>query len=225
MIITIDGTAGSGKSSTAREVARRLGFLHLESGAFYRAFARVAARRGWTGPDGDVREDRLDALATADVRARGTEHGVVIEVDGEELGEEELRAPAVTAAASRVAAHPAVRARVNQLLRRLAAEYPGGTVTEGRDMGTIVFPDADLKIYMVADPEERARRRLEQEGGTPTVERIREEARRLEDRDRADSTRPVAPLRRAPDAVVIDTTRLDFENQVRRVVELARDQP
>jgi cytidylate kinase len=221
MIIAIDGTAGSGKSTTAEEVARRLGFLHLDSGAFYRAFAVAACRHGWDGPAGVVPAERIPELSAADVTAEVRGGLVTVRLDGRPL-DEELRTPEVSACASKVSAFREIRERVDALLQRLAAEYDGGIVCEGRDMGTVVFPQADLKIFMQAAPEERARRRLLQRGEQVTREALRAESRRLQGRDKADSEREVSPLRKTEDAVVIDTTRLTFEQQVERIVEEAR---
>lgn len=222
MIVAIDGTAGSGKTTTAQEVARRLGFLHLDSGALYRAFAVAACRLGWAGPVGEVEAERIAELAAQDVTAEVRGGAVVVRLDGRPLGEEELRRPAVSACASRVSAFPEIRERVDELLRRLAAEYEGGIVCEGRDMGTVVFPQAELKVFMQAGAEERARRRLLQRGESVTPEAQTAEARRLEGRDRADSEREVSPLRKAEDAIVLDTTDLTFEEQVERIVAAAR---
>lgn len=220
MIITIDGPAGSGKSSTARAVARELGFLHLDSGALYRAFAHVACGRGGAAAD-EIDREAARAAAAAGVEARATADGLEVRLDGRRL-DRELRRPEVTACASRISRFSEIRERVNELLRGLAEAYAGGVVCEGRDMGTVVFPDAELKIYMTAAIEERARRRLQEKGETPTPERVERESRILEARDRSDSTRALSPLRKADDAVVVNTTDLQFEEQVERIVELAR---
>lgn len=221
MIIAIDGPAGSGKSTTAREVARRLKFLHIDSGALYRAFAVAACRRGWVSPAGILPPDRVAALAAVDVDVEVVDLSVVPRLEDRRLGEE-LRTPEVTACASKISAHPEIRAQVNALLRRLAAEREGGIVCEGRDMGTVVFPEARLKVFMVAAPDERARRRLLQQRRKVTLDEVRAESARLVARDTADSQREASPLRQAEDALVIDTTDLSFEEQVERVVAAAR---
>lgn len=221
MIIAIDGPAGSGKSSTAREVARRLDFVHLDSGALYRAFALAACRLGWTGPAGDVPAERIRDLADRDVDAEIADGRLVPRLDGARVGSE-LRTPEVTACASKISAFAPIRARVDRILRRVASASRGGVVCEGRDMGTAVFPEAELKIYMQASGEERARRRLRQRGLEPTPDAVAGELEQLEGRDRDDSRRSVSPLRRAVDALVIDTTRLSFEEQVGRIVAAAR---
>jgi cytidylate kinase len=222
VIIAIDGPAGSGKSSTARAVAGRLGFLHLDSGALYRGFALVAARRGWTREDGSVPESMIEGLARQAVDARVVGRGLQVMVDGAAVPDGELRTADVTAAASKVSAHRPIRLRVNEILRRLASDHSGHIVCEGRDMGTVVFPDASLKVWMEAGAEERARRRLRQLGRATTPRSLREQKDRLEARDTADSRRSESPLRRAADAVVIDTTDLSFEEQVQRIVDEAR---
>ncbi|MGD2154255.1 MAG: (d)CMP kinase [Gemmatimonadales bacterium] len=221
MIIAIDGPAGSGKTTTAQEVARRLGFLHLDSGALYRAFALAACERGWVGPEGDVSRARIPELAAVNVDGEVVRGTILPLLDGRRL-DQEIRTPEVTASASKVSAHPEVREEVNAVLRRLAAQHPTGVVCEGRDMGTVVFPDAELKVYMEARPEERARRRLLQRGEDVSPEKVSAEAARLVARDTYDSQRRAAPLRKAADAVVLDTTELGFEEQVAEIVGAAR---
>ncbi len=218
MIVTIDGPAGSGKSSTARAVAERLGFRHLDSGAFYRALTYVALRAGipddsWPALDAA----RLDALA---VHARTAEHGWRL-FAGDDDVTDFIRAPEVNARVSLMARVPAVRAWLLGRLR--AAADHADLVTDGRDMGSVVFPEAELKIFLVADPRERARRRLLEQGTTaPTAAQVEAEVARLLERDRIDSSREVAPLLKPPDAIIIDTTPLSFEEQVEAIVALAR---
>ncbi|WP_172620660.1 (d)CMP kinase [Rubrobacter xylanophilus] len=212
IIIAIDGPAGSGKSSVARLVAERLGIVNLNTGAAYRAVGLLALREGVDLGDGE-------ALGLLAGRVRLEPGGVL--VDGRRLEEGELRAPEVSAAASRVSAHPEVR-RVLLPVQREAAERArriGGAVVEGRDIGTVVLPGADLKVFLSASPEERARRRALQTGREDEVERIREA---ILERDRQDSERAVSPLRPAPDATVIDTTGMGLDEVVERVVHLAR---
>ncbi len=218
MIIAIDGPAGSGKSSTARAVAKRLGFRHLDSGAFYRALTLAALRTGvtperWAGLD----QAALDRLGVRAVPGDGGFRMLV----GEEDVDAAIRAPEVNAHVSTMAKVPAVRA---WLLGRLRAAADGvDLVSEGRDVGTVVFPDAELKVFLVAEPRTRAARRLRQQGvAQPTDAQLEAETARLLERDRIDSERDVAPLRRAADAVEIDTSRLTFDGQVERILELAR---
>ena len=218
MIIAIDGPAGSGKSSTAREVARRLGFLHVDSGAFYRALTHALLSDGVPAGAWDGLTPRdLERLRVRGVRADGA---VDLQVGDEILGDE-LRSADVNASVSRVARIPAVRQWLLGRLRELADA--ADVVVDGRDIGTAVFPGADLKVFIVADPEVRARRRLAEQGvGDPDDRELLAEVLRLKERDRIDSERPVAPLRKADDAVPVDTTALTFEEQVEAILELAR---
>lgn len=211
ILITIDGPAGSGKSSVARAVADRLGLANLNTGAAYRAVAYLAL---WEGAELDVAGD-LAALAG---RIGLTESGA--EVGGSPVEEEDLRTPEVAAAASRVSAHPEVREVLLSVQREAAedARQRGGAVVEGRDIGTVILPDADLKVFLSAAPEERARRRAVQSGRESELERIREAMSR---RDRQDSERESSPLKPALDAVVIDTTGLELEEVVGRILSLA----
>jgi len=222
MIIAIDGTAGSGKSTTAQEVARRLGFLHLDSGALYRAFAVAACRHGWASPAGVVPAERIPELASQKVMAEVHAGGLAIVLDGRRLTEE-LRSPSVSACASKVSVFPEVRTRVDEILRRLAADYSGGVVCEGRDMATVVFPQADVKVFMQASSSVRAQRRLLQRGEKVTTEGVQAETRRLVARDSADSGREVSPLRKADASIVIDTTELSFEEQVQQILDAAAE--
>jgi len=211
-LVAIDGPAGSGKSSVARTVAERLGVVDLNTGAAYRAVALVALREG---------VDLEDGGSLAAISRRVSLDGGGARVDGEPIPEEELRAPEVSAAASTVSAVPEVRAVLLEVQRRAAkrAREQGGAVVEGRDIGTVVLPDAELKIYLSAEPEERARRRAHQTGREDELDRIREAMKR---RDRRDSERATSPLKPAPDAIILDTTSLTLEGVVSHVLELAR---
>jgi len=217
-VVAIDGPAGSGKSTTARAVADRLGFAHLDSGALYRAMTLAAI-------DNEVPLDaqRLVALARAlPVRLSLVGNEFRPEVAGTDVSES-VRRSDVTARVSAVSALPQVRDLVNGLLRAAAAEHPQGVVVDGRDIGTVVFPEAPVKIFLTATPEARARRRLTQEGRALDVKTLQAETERLAHRDAADARRAVAPLRAAPDAVVLDTTSLTFDQQVDRIAEQARN--
>jgi CMP/dCMP kinase len=211
LIIAMDGPAGSGKSSVAQEVSDRLGATNLNTGGLYRAVALVALRDGVDPTD----SDRLAGCA-----ARLELDGAGVSADGERIPNAELRTPEVSAAASSVSVHPEVREVLNEVQRRAASEAAstGGVVVEGRDIGTVVLPDADLKVFLSASAEERARRRAAQSGREGELDRIR---RAMELRDRQDSEREASPLRSAGDAVVLDTTGLSFEEVVERVLELA----
>ena len=239
-VIAIDGPAASGKSSTGAAVARRLGWAHLDSGALYRAITLAAldnledegrgTAQGW-GPQQLVglAEDLPVRLVLVDKVFRP-------EVAGVDVGEA-IRSERVTRRVSALAAIPEVRHWVNVQQREAALEHPGGIVVDGRDIGTVVFPDAPLKIFLTASPAERARRRLAQRGGGEgggegeggggvgrvDPEELARETAALAARDQADSTRRIAPLRPAADAVLLDTTRLSLEEQVARVVALARE--
>ncbi len=218
-IIAIDGPAGSGKSSTARAVAQRLGYAHLDSGAVYRAVTLAALEAVGEAPEGWT-PGRVVAAALARGVSVGAQGGVFRVSLGGRDGEPAIRGEAVTHHVSAVAAMPEVREFVTALLR--AAGRDGGVVMDGRDIGTVVFPDAEVKVYLVADAEERARRRLAERGRASTDRLVKAEAGALLSRDRRDSTRAVAPLMRADGAVEIDTTHLAFDDQVAQVVALVR---
>ena len=218
-VIAIDGPAASGKSSTGALVARRLGWAHLDSGALYRALTLAALdnldQPSWSG-------QRIVALAE-DLPVRLVLVSDVFrpEVAGVDV-EEAIRSERVTRHVSAVAAIPEVRTWVNARQREAAAGHSSGVVVDGRDIGTVVFPDAPLKIFLTATPDERARRRLSQRGRAIGADEVRRESQALAARDEADATRPVAPLKPAPDAVLLDSTALTLEEQVRQVVELAQ---
>jgi cytidylate kinase len=216
-VIAIDGPAGSGKTTTARVVAQALGFAHLDSGALYRAVTLTALDVG--AGAGATRVLAAADQARAGLVWAGGEFRP--DVGGVDVSEA-LRSDAVTQQVSAIAALPAVREWVNRKLRTAAAAHPVGVVVDGRDIGTVVFPDAPLKVFLTAAPEERARRRLSQEGRALDRRSVGRTSRQLQSRDTADSTRAVAPLKPAADAVVLDTTALTFPEQVDRIVSLAR---
>lgn len=215
-VIAIDGPSGSGKSTTARAIAERLEFAHVDSGALYRAVALAALDAGLAF-DGPAIVDLADSLP---VRFRLTEKGYFPELAGVDVSKE-IRTDRVTAHSSPVSALPEVRDWVNRALRAAVASHPKGAVLDGRDIGSVVFPDAVLKVYLTAADEERARRRLIQQGRSTDDAGIKDTMARMAGRDTADSTRAVAPLSVAEGAVVIDTTDLTFERQVGRIIELA----
>lgn len=220
-IITIDGPAGSGKSTSAREVARRLGFAHLDSGALYRAYTFAALRLGLVRADGGVERSRLRALFAQPIEAEIRGRELRIYFQGKRLNRR-LRSEEVTAAVSTVSALSEVRGKVNATLRSLARGRGGGIVCEGRDIGSQVYPKANLKIFLTADPRERARRKLRERGDGIALEAVKREARRLLARDERDARRKASPFRRPPDAVDLDTTGLSPGQQASRIVELAR---
>jgi len=216
VVIAIDGPAASGKSSTAQWVAQRLGYCHVDSGALYRA--ATAARLREKGGDDPERWEEADVLSAA--RRRVTlvpkDNLFLPCLDGD-FADEELRGSRVTQHVSRVARMQGVRAWVNQQVRETALSKP--VVVDGRDIGTAVFPDADLKVFLVADPWERARRRLIQQlQRSPSDDEIAEETDRLVQRDARDAQQSG----QARDAVLLDTTYLTQEEQVDRIVALAR---
>jgi len=237
-VIAIDGPAASGKSSTASLVARRLGWAHLDSGALYRAIT-LAVLDNLEETAGERGKGKRETWGAQHVVALAEDLPVRLvlvddvfrpEVAGVDVAQA-IRSERVTQRVSEIAAIPEVRHWVNVQQREAVQGHLRGVVVDGRDIGTVVFPDAPLKVFLTASPEERARRRLAERGGTGGRggggggggdAELRREADVLEARDRADSTRAVAPLRAAADAVVLDTTRLSLEQQVQAVVALAR---
>jgi CMP/dCMP kinase len=216
MIVAIDGPAGSGKSTVARGVARRLGSTYLDSGALYRTVTLAALENGVDLADGDAL-GRLAAGSNIELREREDDNVQVL-LDGREVSEE-IRSPRVTGASSQVAAHRQVREALLAKQRDLIAS--GDWVVEGRDIGTVVAPDAAIKVFLTADSEERARRRaaeLRRRGIEAEAEDVHQA---IEQRDRLDSTRSAAPLRAAEDAVTIDTTSLDAAQVIEHVAALA----
>jgi len=213
LLIAMDGPAGSGKSSVARAVAERLGVANLNTGSLYRAVALLALREGVDLDDGTALSRTAGSIELSPDGAL---------VDGVVIDDGDLRSPEVSAAASKVSVHPEVRRVLLGVQRRAAEEAKkrGGAVVEGRDIGTVVLPDADLKVFLLAAPEERARRRAVQSGREGELERIREA---MKARDRQDSEREVSPLKSAPDAVILDTTELDLDEVVSVIMDLARN--
>jgi cytidylate kinase len=197
-VVAIDGPAGAGKSTVARSTAQALGFTYLDSGAMYRSVALAARRQGVdpaaVAPDLDI------------------EVGDRVTLNGEDVTDA-IRAPEISEAASRAAADPAVRRAMVELQRRLLRR--GDWVAEGRDIGTVVAPEAEVKVFLTADPHERARRRAG-ELGIDVEAVLREQATR----DERDRQRPISPLRPASGAVELDTTGMTVEQVVRRIVEL-----
>ena len=217
-VIVIDGPAGSGKSTTAREVARRLGFRHLDSGALYRALTCALLESG-RPPDSwpTLTESDLNVHPVR-MTAAGSAFRIML---GARTLTTELRSPEVDAHVSAVARLPAVRGWL--LDRQRQAGEEGSLVGDGRDLGTVVFPGAEVKIFLVAGVDERARRRLLQTGRAPDSENeVKAEAARLRARDRIDATRGIAPLRKAPDALELDGTHLSFEEQVDAILREVR---
>lgn len=212
MAIAIDGPAASGKSSTAKAVARALHFHHVDSGALYRA-ATAARIRVDADSENWTEESVLDAAKV--ISLSPTETGFTPLIDGQDA-ESEMRSEGVTSLVSLAAKMPGVREWVNAQVRKAGESFD--VVVDGRDIGTVVFPNADLKVFLVAAPGERARRRLlERLNRVPTDDEIAEETGKIVLRDEMDAAQSV----RAPDSVLIDTTHLTQEEQIDRIVELA----
>jgi pantoate ligase/cytidylate kinase len=210
-IIAIDGPSGAGKGTVARRVAARLGYRHVDTGAMYRAVAWKALRSSV-----DPR-DEAGVAAIAESAAFDLEGGRV-RIDGDDVSRA-IRTPEIDAAAAAVARHPSVRRALVARQRRLGEG--GGVVMEGRDIGTAVFPDADVKVYLDASPEERARRRAADPAHSSSQgAALTEVATALAARDRSDSTRAASPLAVASDAIVIDTTGVDIDDVVERVMTI-----
>ena len=214
--IAIDGPAASGKSTTAAQVARSLGYSHLNSGLIYRAITWAALKDSWPEDDAGFGR-RLEEL---DLGLERVGTGFRARVDGCDPAEG-LVSPTTSSRVSEISARKAVRDRVLQMLRVEGGR--GEIVCDGRDIGTVVFPDAELKVFLVASAVERGRRRLLDQGVEPTEEAVREEAERLEARDALDSGRAIAPLRKADDAIALDTTEMNPLEVVERIVSLARE--
>lgn len=212
MKIAIDGPAGAGKSSVAQAVAKELGLRYLDTGAMYRAVALAALERGI-----DPGDEGLVGKLTRELDLQVTRAGVT--VDGSDVATR-IRSSDVTRAAAQVARHPAVREALVVLQRRAATD--DDVVMEGRDIGSAVLPDADLKIFLTASLDERARRRCRQAGDEATPDRLAELARAIQERDAADRSRAASPLIEATDAIVIDTTALSEETVVQLIADLAR---
>lgn len=214
IVVAIDGPAGAGKSTIARRVAERLGFTYINTGAMYRAIALWALRLGTELSD----MHRLEQLAR-EARLEFSDGGSRVVLNGEDVTEE-IKSPGVAEAASKVSAVPAVRRALLGLQRKMAEET--SVVMEGRDIGSVVFPDAQVKIFLDADSGERARRRtleLNQTGTQTNSELVEAEMR---DRDQRDRTRAEAPLVQAPDAQLIETTGLNIEQVEDAVLKVIR---
>ncbi|MEN8145734.1 MAG: (d)CMP kinase [Gemmatimonadota bacterium] len=213
--IAIDGPAASGKSTAARAVAERLGYTHLNSGLLYRAITWTALRDGWLSSESDFDE----VLAGLDIVLVPTPPTFSVTIDGAWLGRE-MHSAQVAARVSAVASRPAVRERILVLLQ---AVERAGVVCDGRDIGTVVFPDAALKVFLVASAVERGRRRVLERNEQPTDENVRMEKELLEARDEIDSSRDIAPLVRSADAIQIDTTVLGPEEVIDAIVALVQE--
>lgn len=226
MIVAIDGPAGSGKSTIAGQLAARLGFEKLDTGAMYRAVALAALERA-ANLDDEAAIDELARTVRIDVARRAGARAHVL-LDGVDVTDE-IRTPAVDACVSKVSAYPGVRRAMLDVQRRAADGHD--VVAEGRDIGTVVFPAAEVKVFLTADPAERARRRVAQrheaDVDSPSKEELEQEFTRtldaIERRDQLDSSREVAPLVPAANAVHIDSTAASIDEVVARIAALIRE--
>jgi len=222
VIVSIDGPAGAGKSTAALRLAARLGYAMVDTGAIYRAVALAANRRSVAFDDDAGLAALLPGLTIAFEPPAREGDGPRVLLDGQDVSAE-IRTPPISLGASAVSARPVVRDGLLELQRRLASDpRQRGAVLEGRDIGTVVFPDADVKFFLTATPEERARRRhaeLAAKGGAPALAEVLADQIR---RDRDDTERPVAPLRPAPDAILVDTSRVSLEEVVSALAQTVR---
>jgi len=217
-IVAIDGPAGAGKSTVSKLLARRLGLSFVDTGALYRTVALSARRQGIATDDDAGLADLLPRIRIS-FRAVGEENRVYL--DGEDVSSE-IRTPDISLAASAVSARPVVRDGLLGLQRRLALEAPVGAVLEGRDIGTVVFPEADLKFFLEANPDVRARRRYEelfQKGSESSLEAVLADQIK---RDRDDASRAVAPLKPAADAVRVDSSSKPLSEVVQQLERTIR---
>ena len=216
-VVAIDGPAGAGKSTVTRKVAERLGYLIVDTGALYRVVALAAERAGLSFED----ETRTTALADALVAEnaiqlrRGTDGTMQVLLRGQDVSVA-IRAQGIGQGASKVSAFPGVRDALLDLQRAQGRE--GGVVLEGRDIGTVVFPDAEAKFYLTASAEVRAQRRRDELAARGTPPTLAEVLSEVTERDRRDSTRPVAPLRQASDAQLVDSSQMSIEQVVEHIV-------
>jgi len=213
-IVAIDGPVGAGKTTTARKVAEKLGFLYVDTGAMYRAVTLDVLDNG-VDPSDEEAVGRIAAESNIELRmAAGGQRTIL---NGRDVSER-IRDLDVTRAVSAVSAMRSVRERMWDIQRAVGEN--GGVVMEGRDIGTVVFPDAEFKVYLDASVDERARRRLadfREKGVDISIEDLRRE---IVERDEANRNRPLAPLKKAPDAVLLDTTGMSFDEQVQAIVDM-----
>ena len=216
MIIAIDGPSGAGKSTLGRMLARELGLLYIDTGAMYRAVALAVTEAGVSTTD---EEAVAEVARRAEVTLTGDPERLQVRLGGRDVSEE-IRTEQVGHTASVVSAIPAVRRELVRQQRELGAR--GGVVLDGRDIGTVVFPSADVKFFLTARAEERARRRYEEERAKDQDQTFEDTLADIAARDRRDTTREDSPLRPAPDAVTVDTTGLSIQGVFERMMEVVR---
>jgi cytidylate kinase len=221
-VVAIDGPAGAGKSTVTARVARSLGYVLVDTGALYRAVALAAQRQRVAFDDAEGVGALAEALVARDAvkLVGGAEGSVCVLLDGDDVSQA-IRTQELGQGASKVSAQPRVRAALLELQR--SAGRHGGVVLEGRDIGTVVFPDAEVKLFLTASVDERARRRFEQlkaSGQSAVLDDVRSD---VVERDRRDSSRPIAPLVQAADATVIDSSSLGIDDVVARIVAHVRE--
>lgn len=216
-VVAIDGPAGAGKSTAARELAERLGYLLVDTGALYRGVALAAHERGVDWNDAHALGELMQQLSLG--LSRDPQHGVSLTIDGVDRSQD-IRTPYISTGASRVSRHPQVRSALLSLQRKLGSQ--GGVVLEGRDIGTVVFPDAEVKVFLTASDEARARRRhAELVRGGHEVE-LTQVLKDIRERDALDSARDISPLRAADDVVLVDTSSIALNDVIDRLEALVR---
>jgi len=216
LTIAIDGPAGAGKSTVAQGLAKALGYVNLETGAMYRAFGLKALEQGVSL---ESEPALLELAQQTRIELEPTPNGNRILLDGKDVSQT-IRQASVSDAASRLSVHPAVRRWMVEQQREMGAG--GGVVMEGRDIGTAVFPRAEVKIFLEASPEVRAARRLLQEGHPPDATAVRAMAEQIRERDQRDRTRAASPLVAAPDAITIDSSSRSIDGVIDRILTLVR---
>lgn len=215
--IAIDGPAGAGKSTVAKAVAKKLGMIYIDTGAMYRAVGLGAVRRGIDTTDAKAVEGILDLL---DIEICHSDEGQQIYLNGENVSAE-IRLPEISVAASNVAVIPAVRLKLVEIQRALAEKTD--VIMDGRDIGTYVLPDAQLKIFLTADPMARAKRRFDELSEKGVATNLEEVYRDMVYRDKNDSGREFAPLRPAEDSILVDSTELSLSETIEKIEKIAAE--
>lgn len=213
-MIAIDGPAGAGKTSVATKLAERLGFVRVDTGALYRGVALAAQDRQISWEDGAALGSLVGRLQLAFVEGPA---GSRLTVDGSDR-EDDIRGPEIAEGASQVSRHPEVRAALLELQRSMGKD--GGVILEGRDIGTVVIPDAEVKVFLTATPDARAERRFLELQGRGVPSSMEDILAAIQERDARDTSRPIAPLKAADDATVLDSTELSLEEVVAHIAAL-----